>query len=107
MYKNLVDKMIPIPDAEPKITFPEVDLRNFDKKVEAVIKEYKNNLRSRESAQEALDLNPEEEKDLMSEDQLRDTVESVMFHAPAVENKGSKDASIDKLVEAFSDRGWL
>ncbi len=106
MYKDLVEKMVPIQGAEASISFPEVDLRNFDDKVETVIKEYQNDLRSKKSAQEALDLSPETEEKL-SEDQLRETVESVLFHAPAAEQSRKTNAGMDELIEAFKDQGWV
>ena len=111
MYKDLVRKIMPgYEDVDLSISFPEVDLRNFDKKVEAVIKEFKNNLRSKKSAQEALDLDPDKEEERMegtSDEELKNLTESVLFHSPAINQSRRTGSKMEKLVDAFEERGWL
>lgn len=117
-YKELIRKFMPdfADTAEFRISFPEVDLRNFNRKVDAVIKEFKAGLRSRRTSQLALDLDPDlEEKEMKEElgpiesrSEFKSLVESVMFHAPAVKNNGHDNGqALEKLVMAFDKKGWL
>ncbi|MFP3953102.1 MAG: hypothetical protein ACLFVS_03130 [Candidatus Acetothermia bacterium] len=115
-YRELIKKVMPaFADEQFRISFPEVDLRNFDKKVEAVITEFQNGLRSRKSSQIALDLDPELQDQQMkqelgpleTEEDLRRVVESVLFHYPAVRDSGGDRGALSRLARAFEKRGWL
>lgn len=117
-FRDLVKKLMPkLSDKyDFKISFPEVDLRNFETKVDSIVKEYKNGLRSKRSSQLALDLDPDLQQEEMekeigsieSKEDFKKVVESVMFHAPAIKENGTSDkTAMDKLVRGFEKRGWL
>lgn len=122
-FEELLLKMMPTQfvDEEPTIIFPEVDLRDFDRKARAIMEEYNSGLRSRFSSQVALGLNPKEEAEWMKkelgltakeveevpESILRKIVTSVLFHAPAVSAGRMKNDFIETVANEFDKRGWI
>lgn len=121
-FEELFQKMMPtqFKAEKPVLIFPEVDLRDFDRKSRSVMEEFTSGLRSRHSAQIALGLKPDEEEawmkqelglsesevDEIPEAMLRKIVNSVIFHAPAVNNGKMTNEFLTKLTDIFDKRGW-
>ncbi len=105
----------------PTLTFPAVDLRNFEDKSRAVTSEVSAGLRSKRSAQLVLGLDPEEEDEwmrkelglngdeleMLPESILKKIVDSATFHAPAIRNGILKNDFLEKIVEVMDRRGIL
>jgi len=122
-FHELFEKLMPEEYKEnvPVLSFPEVDLRDFSNRAEAIMGEYQNGLRSKHSAQVALGLDPEEEQQWMQkelgltkteteelpEPLLRKIVNSVLFHAPAVSAGRMENGFIEAIANEFDKRGWL
>ena len=122
-FSELIKMMMPEQYAQepPVVKFPEVDLRGFDERARAVMEEFTSGLRSKRSTQISLGLNPQEEEDMMREelgltteeiDELpanitRKIVQSVLFHAPAINAGRMQNRKLERLFETFEKRGWL
>ena len=122
-FSELIKMMMPEQYAQepPIVKFPEVDLRGFDERARAVMEEFSSGLRSKRSTQLSLGLNPQEEEDMMKEelgltteeiDELpanitKKIVQSVLFHAPAIDAGKMQSRKLERLFETFEKRGWL
>lgn len=117
-FEELIWKLMPreAERVQPVISFPDVDLRNFNEKVRTIISEFTAGLRSRRTAQLELDLDPEEEAKWMKEELLppesderfRKLVEATVFHWPAIkEYGGNGHSAVEKLAEFLEKKGLL
>lgn len=121
-FLELLKKIMPAAyeQEKPTITFPDVDLRNFSVKLQAVLDEVNSGLLSRRSAQITLGLDPDEEEkwlqkelglsesevEQIPEGVLRKIITSTLFHSPAIRAGLLQQPFLEKLTKTFENRGW-